>query len=62
MQLNIHNITKIKTERRQHSLGDRSFFVLSLDVETEDKGTMTLCLFSDEPIVLIGPAMTEVCS
>lgn len=60
MQLNIHNITNIKTEQKHHSFGDRSFFCLTLDAETEDKGTVTVCLFSEQPITLINPAIIQV--
>jgi hypothetical protein len=60
MQLNIHNITKINTEQKHHSFGDRSFFCLTLDVQTEDKGAMSVCLFSEQPITLVNPAIIQV--
>ena len=59
MQLNVHNVTKIKAEQRHHG-GSSSFFCLELEVETEDRGTVSLRLFSEQPMTLVNPAIIQV--
>lgn len=59
MNVDIHSITDIKAEQRQHTMG-APFYCLTLEIRTEDGARQTVRLFSAQPMTLVNPAIQVI--
>lgn len=54
MNVDIHSITDIKAEQRQHTMG-APFYCLTLEIRNEDGAMHSVRLFSAKPMTLVNP-------